>query len=83
MSVIETNTHSFIIRMWTEEDAASPSKKLWRGHITHVPSHAQFYFNHLEQLCRFFNFYSAEIDIDDQPESLAALLTKWKAETEK
>jgi hypothetical protein len=37
MEPLEATTHSFIIRIWLEEEGSSDRRAGWRGSITHVP----------------------------------------------
>ncbi len=56
MPDIESNTHSFVIRVWVEEqeEAASPG---WRGHITHVQSSRRIYVQDLGEIVHFIAPY--------------------------
>jgi len=49
----EATTHSFIVKIWSEETTAACEKVPWRGHITHVPSGERQYLEHLNDLCLF------------------------------
>lgn len=49
MDQIESRTHSFIIRIWHEEDGRST----WRGYITHVPSGERRYLLELDDIITF------------------------------
>lgn len=54
MSALETAVHSFIVRIWFEEEVDAKTGRLrWRGHITHVSSNRRQYFEDLEILKRF------------------------------
>ncbi len=45
-----TETQSFIVKIWLEETAQGTGKAVWRGHITHVPSHERGYFSSLDEV---------------------------------
>ena len=36
--LLESYTHTFIIKIWLEETAAEVGQPVWRGHATHVAS---------------------------------------------
>lgn len=48
MDPFESNSHSFIVKVWREQRHSLTSRTIWRGHITHVPGGERRYFN---QLC--------------------------------
>lgn len=52
----ETQTHSFVVRIWLEEVSAS-GRALWRGHITHVPSGRRRYVQRLGDITGFIALY--------------------------
>lgn len=58
---IESNTHSFIVRVWLEQTPDDNARTVWRGHITHVPSGKRRYFQDLEYVSRFIGAYLHEI----------------------
>ena len=41
MESIQPNTHSFVVKVWSEETGAASPAVVWRGQITHVPSGEQ------------------------------------------
>lgn len=55
----ETNTHSFVIRIWREDDTMAK----WRGHITHVPSHKRCHFDNFARISEFMIPYLAELGV--------------------
>ena len=57
----ETDSHSFIIRIWLEETAEEGQPAVWRGHITHVPSGRRRYLQELDALVSFIAPYLAEM----------------------
>lgn len=50
MDLVETTTHSFIVKIWLEESVADTGRATWRGHITHVPSRERRYFDDLNDI---------------------------------
>ena len=65
MEPVETNAHSFVIRLRLEETATEASPALWRGHITHIPGNERHYLEDLDEIKRFIAPYlrSANVDI--------------------
>jgi hypothetical protein len=53
MNLLETTTHSFVIKIWQEEPAAESGRGKWRGRITHVGTGAHGYFEDLAEIPRF------------------------------
>ena len=49
--------HSFIVKVWLEETREESNLAVWRGRITHVPSHKQCYFQDLSELNIFIQRY--------------------------
>ena len=50
MDLLESKTHSFIIRIWLEETAQEAGQAVWRGHITHVPGSERRYLKDLDSI---------------------------------
>jgi hypothetical protein len=46
---LESDTQSFIVKVWVEERAAGAYQGLWRGHITHVSSSRRRYLKNLDE----------------------------------
>lgn len=57
MNLLETTTHSFVIKIWQEETATAARQGKWRGKITHVGSHEHGYFEDLADIPRFIAPY--------------------------
>ena len=54
----ELERHSFVIKIWFEEEADSKSGQAkWRGHITHVASQKKRYVENLAAISEFINEY--------------------------
>jgi hypothetical protein len=47
------SNHSFVIRIWLEEIVPETGELKWRGHIIHLPSHTERYFDQLQNLLPF------------------------------
>ena len=53
----EFNVHSFIVKVWVEEEATKDSTAIWRGHITHVPGCEKRYLKNLDDIALFIQPY--------------------------
>jgi hypothetical protein len=53
MEPTESRTHSFIIKIWLEEDMDEAGRTVWRGHITHVPGGERRYLKQLNDVLAF------------------------------
>lgn len=53
MDLPEANVHSFVVRIWLEEEKTATSEAVWRGYVTHVPSGKRRYIEHLSELTAF------------------------------
>lgn len=49
----ESNTLSFIVKVWLEDRSNAHHAATWRGHITHVPSGARRYIKSLSEIIDF------------------------------
>jgi hypothetical protein len=61
--VQESNTHSFIVKIWLEETAVEDGQVTWRGHITHVPSREQRYLQDLDDIPLFVIPYLEKLGV--------------------
>ncbi len=59
----ETNTHSFIIKVWLEETEAEAGRAAWRGLITQVPSGERRYLVNLDEIKIFIMPYLEEMGV--------------------
>lgn len=50
MASVESRTHSFVVRIWLEEEPGESEGGLWRGHITHVEEETQQYLHNLAEI---------------------------------
>jgi hypothetical protein len=57
VDIYEENTHSFVVKVWVEEPQPDVRRPLWRGHITHVMSNQQRYFQSLDDVNDFIAGY--------------------------
>jgi hypothetical protein len=53
----EFNVHSFIVKVWLEEDANNDRGPTWHGHITHVPGGERRYLRKLGEIAAFVEPY--------------------------
>lgn len=53
MDLSEANVHSFVVRIWLEEEESEIQEAIWRGHVTHVPSGERRYIKRLSELNTF------------------------------
>ncbi len=57
MDLFETNTHSFIVKIWLEETAKEAGRAMWRGHITHVANDERRYLKDMDDISAFITPY--------------------------
>jgi len=57
MDLPEALAHSFIVRMWLQEEATAERGATWHGHVTHVPSGQQRYAAKLSDVYDFIAHY--------------------------
>jgi hypothetical protein len=57
MQCFESKTHSFVVKIWLEED--EPPR--WRGHITHVPGGERRYVEGASDIVDFIASYAEGI----------------------
>jgi hypothetical protein len=57
MDQAESGVHSFVIRIWIEENAGKGRRATWRGHVTHVPGGERKYFEGLDAIPLFIASY--------------------------
>lgn len=53
MDLLESSTHSFIIKVWLEASATDGRIAGWHGHITHVPGGQRRYLKDLNEITAF------------------------------
>jgi len=57
MDLAESTVHSFIVKLWLEDDGGETSRLKWHGYITHVPSGARRSFRKLSEVTDFIGQY--------------------------
>lgn len=64
MELPESNTHSFIVKVWLEETVEEAGRATWRGHITHVPGEERLYLKDLDRISDFIASYLEEMGVE-------------------
>lgn len=59
----EFSAHSFIVKVWVEEEVNTQDDPIWHGHITHVPDGEQRYLRNLSEIPRFVKPYLSAMGI--------------------
>jgi len=62
-SAAEFNAHSFIVKVWVEEEVNRHDNPIWHGHITHVPGGEQRYLRSLGEIKGFVEPYLCAMGI--------------------
>jgi hypothetical protein len=57
---LSPHTHAFIVKIWLEEQGTEARPPLWRGHITHVKTHKQRYFQDPAIVLQFIQTFLKE-----------------------
>jgi hypothetical protein len=57
MDEIDSDTQSFIVRVWVEDRAEEAGQRAWRGQITHVSSDNRRYLRNLNEIPDFIAPY--------------------------
>jgi hypothetical protein len=63
MDEIESDTQSFILKVWVEDHAEKTGRRAWRSHITHVSSNKRRYLNNLSGIEDFVLPYLEEMGV--------------------
>ena len=75
MDLFESRTHSFIIKIWLEDE----EQKTWRGHVTHVPDGARRYFENLNEILTFIGAYLQMPEVNPgEKKTLKRWLRRWR-----
>ena len=64
METSETRIHSFVIRLWQEDNAAATTEIKWRGHITHILGDERRTIENLDEIKRFIEPYISSMNLD-------------------
>lgn len=70
----EKSTHSFVVKVWLEQDPKRAGQVLWRGHVIHVMSKQQRYVERLDDISDFVADYLRQSGINL---SLSRRLRQW------
>lgn len=70
MDSFELNSHSFIVKVWVEENVDGGIEHIWRGTVTHVPSGRRGSLKNVDDIARFIMPYLQEMGIQFQPKNL-------------
>ena len=70
MDSFESNTHSFVIKIWLEETDERSDFSAWRGHVTHVPTRNRRYVDDLQGITDFITIYLQQLGADVGGQSL-------------
>ena len=64
MDSFESNSHSFVVKIWLEETGERSDSSMWRGHVTHVPSRNRQYVDDLQGVTDFITIYLEQLGTD-------------------
>jgi len=79
MDLLESNTHSFIVKIWLEETVEEAGQATWRGHITHVPNGDRHYLKDLDDISNFVVPYLDRMGVKlDMRWRVRQWLNRWK-----
>lgn len=87
MSRQQTGTHSFVVKIWAEDDAEldpdasdvlPPEPVLWRGSVTHVATRKRVYFYRLPHVVSILAPYVQ--DMDGELDDLSQRIVAWVAD---
>ena len=59
----ESTLHSFIVKLWLDDQDGKKGPPVWRGYVTHVPSGTQRYLKRLSDIDEFIKEYLDGSDI--------------------
>jgi hypothetical protein len=74
MDLPESNTQSFVIKIWLEETVEESGRALWRGHITHIPSGERSFIKDLREISSFISPYLEALGVKP---SLRQKVRRW------
>ena len=64
MAQTESNTHSFIVKIWLENVSETTGMVKWRGRISHVPEQTSLHFENLSAIAAFIAPYLERMGTD-------------------
>ena len=74
MDLLETTTHSFVIKVWLEETIEEAEEAVWRGRITHVPSGENGYVKDLNEINLFISPFLESMGVKP---TIRARMSRW------
>ncbi len=74
MDLLETTTHSFVIKVWLEETIEEAEEAVWRGRITHVPSGENGYVKDLNEINLFISPFLESMGVKP---TIRAHMSRW------
>jgi hypothetical protein len=78
VDVYEITTHSFIVKLWREQQREDGNHFIWRGHITHVPSGTRRYLRDLNEIALFMTPYLEGMQVRADPQRIHGWFSRWK-----
>ena len=66
MDIPESKVHSFVVKLWLEENGDEPDRVDWHGYITHVPGGERRYLRRLSDVSDFIASYLEEMGIESR-----------------
>ena len=63
MDLVESDTQSFIVKIWVEKSGEDTSRGVWHGHITHIPSYQRRYLKDLSEIQDFIAPHLEEMGV--------------------
>jgi hypothetical protein len=61
MTYFEADAHSFVVRLWREDNENPDEPAEWRGWIEHVQSQKRHYFQAVADISRIVAAYTGEV----------------------
>ena len=74
MDLLETTTHSFVLKVWLEETIEEAEETVWRGRITHVPSGENGYVKDLNEITLFISPFLESMGVKP---TIRARMSRW------
>jgi len=65
----ESTLHSFIVKLWLDDQDGEKGQRVWRGYVTHVPTGAQRYLKRLSDIDEFIKEYLGGSEIGNSSRS--------------
>ena len=58
----DSKVHSFIVKLWLEDQGEQKDGSTWHGYVTHVPSGERRYLKELQDIVAFIKSYMGNSD---------------------